>query len=255
MTTFQTYASYYDLLYHEKNYNQEAAYVDELIKQYAPQARTMLDLGCGTGKHACALAHLGYTVHGVDLSTEMLHHAGKTIEADQYLGARVSFSQGDARKIELTKTFDVVVSLFHVMSYQVSNHDVKSFFQTITKHLKPGGLIVIDFWYGPAVLTEKPETRVKRVKREAINLTRITEPELNIDTNSVSINFSLLVEDKQMHNLLTIKETHEMRYFFKPEILALFDEFGIELLTFEAWLTGKEPSISSRDVCVVGRKR
>ncbi len=190
MTTFQTYASYYDLLYQEKNYTQEATYVDALIKRYAPQARTLLDLGCGTGKHACALAHLGYTVHGVDMSTEMLQHAHKTLEQDQFLAAQVSFSHGDARQVCLLKTFDVVVSLFHVMSYQVSNHDVRLFLQTVTKHLKPGGLMMVDFWYGPAILAEKPETRVKRVNQHGVHLTRITEPELHDDSNSVGVKFS-----------------------------------------------------------------
>ncbi len=71
----------------------------------------------------------------------------------------------------------------------------------------------------------------------------------------IALALSFLVEDKQKNNVLTLSETHEMRYFFKPEILALFDEFGIELLAFESWLMGDVPSIKSRDVCVVGRMR
>lgn len=255
MSTFQSYASYYDLLYQEKNYSREAAYVDALIKRYGKQAHTVLDLGCGTGKHARALAELGYTVHGVDMSAEMLQHAKQALSKDQFFGAQLSFSQGDARSVDLKQQFDVVTSLFHVMSYQISNHDVKAFLSTMAKHVTSGGIMVFDFWYGPAILTEKPETRVKRVKQGLVNLTRITEPVLQSDTNSVDINFTLLAEDKQKNNVLTIHEIHAMRYFFKPEIVGWLDELGIELVAFEAWLTGEQPGISARDVCVVGIKR
>ena len=67
MAVFYSYAQYYDLLYREKDYPGEVDYVDALIKKYAVNdARTILDLGCGTGGHAILLARKGYRVTGVD---------------------------------------------------------------------------------------------------------------------------------------------------------------------------------------------
>lgn len=66
------YSRYYDLLYSDKDYIGEVEYVDSLIKANSNNATTLLDMGCGTGKHAELLCDKGYIVHGIDLSQDML---------------------------------------------------------------------------------------------------------------------------------------------------------------------------------------
>ena len=72
MDVFNLYARYYNLLYKEKDYAGEAEYVHKLIQKYQPGAKSILDLGCGTGRHDILLAEKGYSVTGVDRSEEML---------------------------------------------------------------------------------------------------------------------------------------------------------------------------------------
>jgi len=72
MSVFNKYSRYYNLLYRDKDYAGEADYVHELIRKYSPDAKSLLDLGCGTGRHAFPLAKKGYSVTGVDISEEML---------------------------------------------------------------------------------------------------------------------------------------------------------------------------------------
>lgn len=57
-----------------------------------------------------------------------------------------------------------MTSLFHVLRYQITNNDVLDMLSTVKLHLKPGGLFILEFWYGPAVLMDRPEKRVKRTK-------------------------------------------------------------------------------------------
>jgi len=59
MKVFENYARYYDLLYHDKDYNAEAKFVHQLLQIHAPETRSILELGCGTGSHAVLLAELG----------------------------------------------------------------------------------------------------------------------------------------------------------------------------------------------------
>lgn len=66
------YSQYYDLLYQNKNYKKEVDYVDNLIKSYLKNPKTLLDMGCGTGRHAELFCEKGYIVHGVDISKNML---------------------------------------------------------------------------------------------------------------------------------------------------------------------------------------
>ncbi len=49
---FGEYAKYYDLLYADKDYAAETAFVREIIRRLAPGARTLLELGCGSARHA-----------------------------------------------------------------------------------------------------------------------------------------------------------------------------------------------------------
>ena len=115
MTQFgDLYSRYYDLIYQSKDYSSEVEYVDTLIKNEPIKIKTILDLGCGTGRHDELLINKGYVVHGVDISEEMLKVAEtrrKNIENDLF------FSQSDITKLELNEKFDAVISLFHVMSY------------------------------------------------------------------------------------------------------------------------------------------
>ena len=121
MNVFQEYARYYDLLYRDKDYEAEARYVDRLIRAHCPEAATILDLGCGTGNHAVCLAGLNYDVTGVDLSRVSITAARTKLESLIGLKEKVRFETGDIRSLRLHKTYDAVISLFHVMSYQTTN--------------------------------------------------------------------------------------------------------------------------------------
>jgi len=249
MSVFGPYSRYYDLLYGDKDYLAEAKYIDNLISQYHSGARTVLDLGCGTGRHAGELVKLGYQVHGVDFSKEMLEKA-KLIDG----GGNLRFSQGDIRKIRLNKKFDVVTALFHVISYQTANQDILSTFTTAYEHLNDGGIFLFDCWYGPAVLTERPEVRVKRLKNEHTEITRIAEPVMYENENRVDVNYHIFVRELETGSVEEIKETHSMRYLFMPEIETFLINSGFSSEGVYEFLTINKPGFHSWSLLMVGRK-
>ncbi|MEO8446823.1 MAG: class I SAM-dependent methyltransferase, partial [bacterium] len=120
---FGAYAKYYDLLYKDKNYNKEAAYIERIIKKFNPECKSILNLGCGTGKHDFIFADKGFDVTGIDLSKEMVQYANDSLLNRQSAG-RLKFLQGDIREISVNRKFDAVIALFHVMSYQNTNDDI-----------------------------------------------------------------------------------------------------------------------------------
>ena len=61
MSVFADYSRYYDLLYRDKNYVGESKYVAGLIRRHAPETKTVMEMGCGTGLHAATMAALGLT--------------------------------------------------------------------------------------------------------------------------------------------------------------------------------------------------
>lgn len=234
---FNAYAAYYDLLYRDKDYAAEAQYVAFHIRRNTPGPKRILELGCGTGGHAIHLAQMGHVVHGVDLSEEMLSRALRRKSAlPPDVAARLSFSKSDARTVRTGETYDAVISLFHVMSYQMSNADLAAAFETAWSHLRSGGLFLFDFWYGPAVLTEKPEVRIKRLENEHIEVTRIAEPLLNVGESTVQVDYTLFVKDKETGRIEQTAESHHLRYLFLTELQHYLAGRFVAPKSFE-WMT------------------
>lgn len=252
MKVFDRYSCYYDLLYRDKDYRGEAEYIVSLIKKYSPHARRLLELGCGTGIHAQFIAKAGYCVKGIDLSETMLLNARRR----GLLGAQTAnleFALGDVRTYRDEKKFDVVLSVFHVFSYQTSNKDLIAAFRTASEHLEPGGTLIFDYWYGPAVLSQRPESRVKRLSDGELSIVRVAEPLLNDVRNTVEVNYETTVSTAVATEV--IRESHLMRYLFVPEIEMLADSHGFEAVEHHEWLSAGPLSIRSWSGCSILRKR
>jgi len=249
MTTFADYARYYDLIYSDKDYAGESDYIASLLRQFAPLASSILELGSGTGRHAALLSENGYKVHGVEISPEMLAQAQSLPDPDN----RLCFSQGDVCEVRLEMKFDAVISLFHVFSYLASNADLMKAFCTAREHLDPCGILIFDCWYGPAVLTTQPSVRIKRVSDEHTEVTRLAEPQLHANDNLVDVNYHVFVRDMTTRSIAEIRETHRMRYLFLPEITMLLEANGFEFLHAEEWMTRRPLGVNTWGACIVAR--
>lgn len=252
---FDSYAKYYDLLYCDKDYVAEAEYVAKFVRQHALNAQRVLELGCGTGAHAEHLARMGYSVHGVDLSAEMLLRAeNRKAALPLDVAQRLSFGHGDVRTVQIGKSFDVVISLFHVMSYQKTNDDLVSALETASSHLSPGGIFLFDFWYGPAVLTQRPETRVRRLSGDDVDVTRIAEPTVWANENLVDVNYTIFVKDRARDQIQEFRETHCMRYLFLPELFQLLPGVGFKLVGAFSWMSDQAPADNTWAGFVIAQK-
>lgn len=234
MTTFKDYSRYYNLLYKDKDYKSEVDYVENLKKKYARKpVSSILDVGCGTGNHMVHFAARGYEISGIDMSAEMISIAEQRLINEK----NASLQCSNAVDFNLDRKYDMVVSLFHVVSYQSDNESLKRVFKNINKHLNDDGLFIFDFWYGPAVLKELPQTRVKRLENDELKLTRIAEPIMDENNNIVTVSYTMFIEDNKDRSLLTIKEEHRMRYLFYPELELFLESAGFEIIENLEWLS------------------
>jgi SAM-dependent methyltransferase len=106
------------------------------IERYMPQARSLLELGCGTGALLAGLAP-GLSVTGVDLSPEMLAIAARTAP-----GARLV--RADITGFSLGASFDVVICVFDTLNHVPSFAGWTGMFDRVHAHLAEGGLFVFD---------------------------------------------------------------------------------------------------------------
>jgi len=224
---FKDYAYYYNAFYQDKDYKTEALQVDSLLKKYGKDIYKIINYGCGTGRHDLEFSKLGYQCTGIDMSSLMIEIAQKNAERE---AVNIDFSVADIRSYEPQGKYDAVVSLFHVMSYQNSNEDIISAFRAARAALNQGGVFLFDVWYGPGVLSDKPQVRVKEIEDEQNKLIRIARPVMHDKENVVDVCYEVLVIDKGTGYTTTIDEVHHMRYFFRPELVFYLQQTGFELI-------------------------
>lgn|SRR3989338_4576672 len=239
MAVFEDYSKYYDLLYADKDYAAEVEYIHAIIQREAPGAKTILNLGCGTGMHDALLAKKGYSITAIDLSETMVDIARKNYSNL----TSIQFHIGDLRTFRCNEQFDVVLSLFHVMSYQVENSDLSAAFETARVHLKQGGVFLFDCWYGPGVLSDPPHSRLKEVENEHLKIVRQTTAHSDIRSNSVNVVFDIRILNKHNGESFDLNEEHRMRYLFEPEIRFFGDSQGLQLTHSYKWMTQDLPQL------------
>jgi SAM-dependent methyltransferase len=241
------YAGAYDGLYADKDYPGEVDLLVRLFDEHAAAPpREIVDLGCGTGGHALELAARGYSPFGVDRSSEMLAVAREKAAQRQL---EIPFAQADVRQLDLGRTFDAAVLMFAVLGYQLENSDVLDTLAAARRHLQPGGLLVADFWYGPAVLHERPGEREKRFTVAGKEVVRLSRGTLDSRRHRCTVVFSLGSASSPDE----IVETHEMRFFFPLEIELLLCTAAFELLELSTFPEREKPDESSWNVFVVAR--
>jgi SAM-dependent methyltransferase len=222
------YAAAYDDLYQDKNYLAECDLIEHIFQLYGQGTiRRVLDLGCGTGGHAVLLADRGYEVVGIDRSPDMLERA-------RARGSSARFELGEIGNVDLDETFDAALMMFAVLGYQVGNADVQAALSTARRHLRPSGLFLCDFWYGPAVLGQRPSERVKVIDTPVGQVIRVAAGELDARHDLCMVRYHVWrIEDSRVTT--EAREQHPMRYFFAPELELLLSAAGFELLRLGAF--------------------
>lgn len=227
------YANQYDTLYGDKDYGSECDLIERAFARFDASPRSLVDVGCGTGSHTLELARRGYECTGVDLSQAMLDEAArKTSDANTQAPPR--WLQGDARSFEAGATFDAAIMMFAVVGYLTTNSDVLAGLRNVRKHLRPGGLFVCDFWYGPAVLSVRPSERVRVLNNGGQQTIRAASTQVDSFTHTADVAFRLWTMDGDRF-LGETTETHRMRYFFPQEFKLLLEQAGFESLSLSGF--------------------
>lgn len=104
------------------------------------RSRLILDIGCGTGRHAIELTARGYRVTGIDLSASQLARAR---EKAAERGISIEFMQGDARALPFADRFDLAIMLceggFPLMETDEMNFEI---LKSAARTLKSGGKFI-----------------------------------------------------------------------------------------------------------------
>ena len=217
---FRKSAHIYDAIYSKLDYPGQTERVHGLIQKRSPGAKTLLDVACGTGLH---LSHFRrwYEVEGLDLDPGML-----AIARDR-LG-KVPLHEADMSEFDLGRKFDVVTCLFSSIGYMQSTELLDQAVMNMAKHLKPGGVLVVEPWITPdkfltveggdyisADFVDEPELKIARMGRSRVE-----------DRTSV-LEMHYLVNTPKALNSFT--ETHRLYLFTDQDYRTAFERAGLKV--------------------------
>lgn len=225
------YVDVYNLMNSGKNYESEMQFV---LKKYAEFSDTefpirILDLGCGLGDHLKFVPEQVHQCVGIDLSVKMIEKAKILNTSD-----KVSFALSDIGEYSSTVKFQLVFSLFHVLSYQCEFNDLVAYFRTISRVLEIGGVAVVDFWHRPAWELDPPSIRKTQRESSRGRVTRISNPKIDKVHGLAEIDMQIEISVTG-EQVLEFSEFHRMRAFTLLELELLAKISGLKILESGDW--------------------
>jgi len=137
-------SSFYHQLYGDRDEREAANFIDELLVELTPtKGATMLDLGCGNGRHSKYLASKGFQVTGLDLAASSIRMAKK------FQTSNLNFYRHDMRLPFGNNRFDYVLNFFTSFGYFKSDHENYQVISNMANSLVEGGVLIIDYLNAP----------------------------------------------------------------------------------------------------------
>jgi SAM-dependent methyltransferase len=216
------YGYFYDL--ELENFREDFAFYN---KHMPENAKSILDLGCGTGRLGLALARAGYCVTGIDGSYSMLRTAVKKCEAmDREI--HVHFICMDMTRMAFDKYFDAIVVAHNTLSLITDMSTLKRCLSLCRQYMKKDGRFMMDVF--------APDTRHRKLhQRRLLQFERLQAPDGTVVQKEISRGY-----DSEAY-LLDVNETYRVyekslrtpqdTYHYKYQLLGLSREQWEDILS------------------------
>jgi len=206
-----------------------------------PSSSLVLDLACGTGRHAFELSRRGYRVCAVDLSETLLAVAKK--RKTMRHTASLSLVRADMRALPFRQSFDAVVQLFTAFGYFTSDAENIDVVATVASVLHPGGWYMLDFLNADAVRNQ-------------------LEPYTETRSNGFHITQIRRIENNRVEKEITITDAREtrifhesVRLFSKDELVSIFESCSFDVAHIFGSYNGAPLGPNSSRCILFGRRR
>ncbi|MFN0057793.1 MAG: class I SAM-dependent methyltransferase [Planctomycetota bacterium] len=222
-------AAYYDFIYRARR--SDVRFYVQLAKTL--QAKSVLELGAGSGRVAVEIARAGYPIVAVEPVAEMLRAARAKIAAlPTAASAQIQLHRGDLRRLRLGRRFPLVIAPFNVFMHLYTASEFDAALQTVRRHLARGGLFAFD-------------VRMPQVEELALDPTRLYPGRSFLHpTDGVRYKFRQRFAYDPVSQLQLITMVYESahdvarsyvtpllhRQFFPAELVELLDSNGFEVV-------------------------
>lgn len=232
--SYQKLAKFYDSMHQRRDYDKESGFVLDRIKEVNPNAKSLLDVGCGTGTHLQLLSKHFDTLVGVDLNKEILEVAKQKFPSATY-------QQAGMKDFNLNQKFDSIMSLYSVFNYNLTLEDAEVTLKNMYNHLNKNGVLVIALYVAKNI---ERKISIHVGKDENLESAKINDyiydPETKLETSS----FVLFWKENGKVDFTT-ENNHQFRIFEFEEIKKLLQKTGFSEPRFYDGYTDKPATSKS----------
>jgi SAM-dependent methyltransferase len=200
----------------------------EFYKRWLPKNKNarILELCCGTGRLTIPIAKDGYTISGVDFTPSMLEKAYTKASEE---GLAIEFIEADIRTLDLQETFDLIFIPFNSIHHLYKNEDLFKAFHVVKKHLKEGGLFLLDCFNPNIQFIVESEKEQKEIAKyttkdgREVLIKQMMRYENKTQINRIEWHYYINGEFDSIQNL-------DMRLFFPQELDAYLKSNGFNII-------------------------
>jgi SAM-dependent methyltransferase len=220
---YSNLAEIYDQLYlNIFNYEQDAEFVDSILKKY--QIKEFLELGCGSGHLAQLLVKKGYKITGIDLHEEMLQIARKRLP-------ELKFIQQDIRNLKFERKFYGIIAMGRMYTYMLTNEDVENSIRSIANCLNPKGIFLFDNFSAPHFVKNFQANKeiIHQVDLDTRKIKRISKNNWNLK-HGVTFNWNAKYYIEENKEVKEIEDESVLRAFFPGELEFFLNREGLQVV-------------------------
>lgn len=246
------YAQYYDAMYGGKDYAQESAYFEKILKKNrVKKGASILSFGAGTLNHEQFFAQRGYSVHGVELSHDMVVKAQTKITSQQL--KNLTIEEGDMRTYTSSHRYDAVLIPFNVVSYCQGEKELMSTLSSASHLLKKKGVLVFDCWNARVMQKDAPRNTWEKILVEGGVLYKLVHATAVQKNNS----FTRTLELVAVHGAHadTYSEQHTLFGWEPVRLRAFFSKINMKTAGIYEWMKMKPLTNTRWSMTVVAVKK
>lgn len=230
------------LMFSEDQFSEAERQVPKLLARLDLEQGSILDLGCGPGRHALPLARAGFDVTALDASEQLLEVLSLRAAAEDLA---IDIIAGDMRRFEAQAAFDAVLVMWTSFGYFDDEDDHRKVLANIRGSLKLGGCVVLDLvgletlchTLQPVHLTEYDDGRL------------LVERPVLVDQNTRLENEWLLIDGDRVH-----RRVFSHRVWSAGEITMLLESCGFAVEAVDADFEHTPYDLEAERMIVIARK-
>ena len=186
----------------------------EIVRARVPEAKTILDVACGTGEHLRYLP--AFDRIGLDLDAKLLCVARRKLPD-------VNFIQADMCAFDLNRQFDVVLCLFSAIGYVLTVEKLNAAVSSIARHVRPGGILCIEPWFTPDQWSDRRPPFMTTAESDDFKVCRVFAGGQSGKISTNTLHYLVADGDKVQY----FTERHDLGLFTEEQMRAAFEAAGL----------------------------